>query len=156
MRSANRGPAGERVSAHEPPKLLTRVRHAIRVRHMSPKTEKAYVYWIREFILFHGKRHPEEMAEAEVTAFLTHLATARRVSASTQNQALSALLFLYSTFSTAIWAASTPFGRAAPAGFPWFSRETRCGRCSSVCEEPPISWSCSSTARGCASTSAWS
>jgi integron integrase len=62
---------------------------------MSPKTEKAYVAWIRQYILFHGKRHPKEMAEDEVTAFLTHLATKRRVSAATQNQALSALLFLY-------------------------------------------------------------
>jgi integrase len=62
---------------------------------MSPKTEMAYVHWIRQYILFHDKRHPQEMAEDEVTAFLTHLATRRRVSASTQNQALSALLFLY-------------------------------------------------------------
>ncbi|HSL84346.1 MAG TPA: integron integrase [Thermoanaerobaculia bacterium] len=77
------------------PRLLTRVRDAIRLRHMSPKTEKAYVQWIRQYILFHAKRHPGEMAEEEVTAFLTHLATKRRVSASTQNQALSALLFLY-------------------------------------------------------------
>ncbi len=81
--------------APAPPKLLTRVREAIRVRHMSPKTEKAYVHWIRQFILFHDKRHPQDMAEDEVTAFLTHLATHRHVSASTQNQALSALLFLY-------------------------------------------------------------
>ena len=82
---------------HDPPrtKLLTRVRETIRVRHMSPKTEKAYVGWIRQFILFHRKRHPDSMAEPEVTAFLTHLATRKRVSASTQNQALSALLFLY-------------------------------------------------------------
>ena len=77
------------------PRLLTRVRESIRLRHMSPKTEKAYVHWIRRFILFHHKRHPNKMAEEEVTAFLTHLATERRVSASTQNQALSALLFLY-------------------------------------------------------------
>lgn len=77
------------------PKLLTRVREAIRLRHMSPKTEKAYVHWIRQYILFHGKRHPDDMAEEEVTAFLTHLAVRRKVSASTQNQALSALLFLY-------------------------------------------------------------
>jgi integron integrase len=90
----NRPPA---PPEHHPsgPKLLTRVREAIRLRHMSPKTEKAYVHWIRQFIVFHGKRHPSEMAEAEVTEFLTHLATRRRVSASTQNQALSALLFLY-------------------------------------------------------------
>lgn len=77
------------------PRLLTRVRETMRLRHMSPKTEKAYVQWIRQYILFHDKRHPDEMAEEEVTAFLTHLATKRRVSASTQNQALSALLFLY-------------------------------------------------------------
>lgn len=77
------------------PKLLTRVRQAIRLRHMSPRTEKAYVHWIRQFVLFHGKRHPREMGAAEVAAFLTHLATRRHVSASTQNQALSALLFLY-------------------------------------------------------------
>jgi integron integrase len=62
---------------------------------MSAQTEKAYVHWVRQFILFHDKRHPKEMAEAEVTAFLTHLAVRRKVSASTQNQALSALLFLY-------------------------------------------------------------
>ncbi len=78
-----------------PPRLLDRVRAAIQVRHFSRRTEEAYVGWIRRFVLFHGKRHPSEMGEAEITAFLSHLATARRVSASTQNQALSALLFLY-------------------------------------------------------------
>ena len=62
---------------------------------MSAKTEKAYVHWIRQFILFHEKRHPRDMAGEEVTGFLTHLAVRRKVSASTQNQALSALLFLY-------------------------------------------------------------
>jgi len=62
---------------------------------MSPKTEKAYTAWIRQYILFHDKRHPADMAESEITAFLTHLAVERKVSASTQNQALSALLFLY-------------------------------------------------------------
>lgn len=78
-----------------PPKLLDRVRAAIRLRHFSRKTEEAYVGWVRRFIIFHQKRHPAEMAEAEVTMFLTHLAGERRVSASTQNQALCALLFLY-------------------------------------------------------------
>ena len=78
-----------------PPKLLDRVRQAIRVRHYSRRTEEAYVTWIRRFIIFHKKRHPSEMGEREITAFLSWLATARRVSASTQNQALSALLFLY-------------------------------------------------------------
>lgn len=78
------------------PKLLDRVRHAIRVRHYSRRTEDAYVAWIRRFIVFHGKRHPQELGEREVTAFVTSLAT-RGVSASTQSQALSAILFLFGT-----------------------------------------------------------
>ena len=76
-------------------KLLDQVRDAIRVRHYSLRTEEAYVNWIRRFILFHGKRHPNEMGGAEIEAFLTHLAVEGHVAASTQNQALSALLFLY-------------------------------------------------------------
>ncbi len=71
------------------------MREAIRTRHYSIRTEAAYVDWIRRFIVFHGKRHPAEMGPAEVGAFLSHLATERGVSASTQNQARSALLFLY-------------------------------------------------------------
>ena len=76
------------------PKLLDRVRQAIRLRHYSRRTENAYLSWIRRFIVFHGKRHPAELGEAEVSAFVTALAE-RGVSASTQNQALSAVLFLY-------------------------------------------------------------
>jgi integron integrase len=76
------------------PRLLDRVRAAVRMRHYSRRTEKAYVAWIRRFIVFHEKRHPSQMAAPEVTAFLSSLA-ARGVSASTQNQALSAILFLY-------------------------------------------------------------
>ena len=79
----------------KPPKLLDRLRAAIRLKRFSRKTEEAYVGWTRRFILFHGKRHPSEMGEVEVTTFLTHLAQGRGVSASTQNQALCALLFLY-------------------------------------------------------------
>jgi integron integrase len=75
--------------------LLDEVRDVIRRKHFSIRTEQSYVDWIRRFILFHNKRHPREMAEAEVTEFLTHLARDGRVAASTQNQALSALLFLY-------------------------------------------------------------
>ena len=75
--------------------MLDQVRAAVRVRHYSPRTEEAYVGWIRRFILFHGKRHPKEMGEPEVGAFLSHLAVRDRVSASTQNQALGALTFLY-------------------------------------------------------------
>ena len=77
------------------PKLLPRLRETLRLRRYSLKTEKAYVQWVRRYIHFHGKRHPQEMGAAEVTAFLNHLANARRVAASTQNQALAALLFLY-------------------------------------------------------------
>jgi len=79
----------------EPPRLLDRLRDAIRRRHYSYRTEQAYVHWARRFILFHGKRHPRDLGPVEVTAFLTHLARERGVSASTQNQALSAILFLY-------------------------------------------------------------
>jgi integron integrase len=77
------------------PRLLDRVRERMRPRHLSRRTEKAYVAWIRRYVVFHGKRHPREMGSAEVTAFLTALAVQRRVSASTQNQALAALLFLH-------------------------------------------------------------
>ncbi len=77
------------------PRLLQRVHEAIRVRHYSRRTEEAYVHWIKRLIYFHGKRHPETMGEAEVTAFLNHLAVDRHVAAATQNQALSAILFLY-------------------------------------------------------------
>lgn len=77
-----------------PPKLLDSVRQAIRLRHYSGRTEEAYVAWIRRFIVSSGTRHPRELGEQEVTAFLSQLA-ARGVSASTQNQALSAILFLY-------------------------------------------------------------
>jgi site-specific recombinase XerD len=77
------------------PKLLDRVRDAARVRHMSYRTEKAYVRWIKKFIHFHNMRHPEEMHESDVSRFLAYLATSREVAASTQNQALAAILFLY-------------------------------------------------------------
>lgn len=79
----------------QPPRLLDQVRDRIRRKHFSMRTEEAYADWIRRFILFHGKRHPRELGAAEVEKFLTHLAVAGRVSASTQNQAKSALLFLY-------------------------------------------------------------
>jgi integron integrase len=77
------------------PRLLDQVRQAIRTRHYSYRTEKAYVHWIKRFIFFHDKRHPAEMGEAEIGRFLSSLATERRVSASTQNQALNALIFVY-------------------------------------------------------------
>lgn len=78
-----------------PPKLLDRMREALRVRHYSYRTEQAYLDWARRYILFHDKRHPAEMGAEQISSFLAHLATERQVSASTQNQAKAALLFLY-------------------------------------------------------------
>ena len=78
-----------------PPKLLDQARDRLRVKHYSIRTETQYLHWIKRFILFHGKRHSREMGAVEVEAFLTHLAVEGRVAAATQNQALSALLFLY-------------------------------------------------------------
>ncbi|HEV7609669.1 MAG TPA: integron integrase [Steroidobacteraceae bacterium] len=77
------------------PRLLDEVRRAIRLRHYSYRTEKAYVDWIRRFVIFHGKQHPKLMGGVEVEKFLSHLAQDRNVSAATQAQALAALLFLY-------------------------------------------------------------
>jgi len=83
------------MSGPSPSPLLERVRLKIRLKHYSLRTEQSYVDWIRRFVLFHRKRHPAEMGAGEVEAFLTHLAAVRDVAASTQNQAKSALLFLY-------------------------------------------------------------
>lgn len=83
------------ASAMNPPRLLDQVRDVIRRRHYSIRTEQAYPDWIKRFILFHHKKHPREMGAPEVEQFLTHLAVVGNVAASTQNQALSALLFLY-------------------------------------------------------------
>jgi integron integrase len=79
----------------QPPKLLEQVVARLRVKHYSLRTEQIYVDWIKRFVWFHGKRHPKDMGAAEIEAFLTNLAVERSVSASTQNQAKSALLFLY-------------------------------------------------------------
>ncbi len=84
----------ETPTAYPKPRLLDRVRDAIRARHYSRRTEDAYVGWIRRYIFFHGKRHPAEMGAPEVARFLSSLAVDGHVAASTQNQALSALLFL--------------------------------------------------------------
>ncbi|MDP1572843.1 MAG: integron integrase [Pseudomonadota bacterium] len=82
-------------SSSRPPKLLEQLRDRIRLKHYSLRTEQAYVQWAKRYIFFHGKRHPAEMGISEVESFLTSLAVERNVTASTQNQALSALLFLY-------------------------------------------------------------
>lgn len=78
-----------------PPKLLDQLRERIRLKHYSIRTEQSYVQWVKRYIIFHGKRHPADMGKAELESFLTSLAVERNVSASTQTQALPALLFLY-------------------------------------------------------------
>src|SRR5260221_7630654 len=78
-----------------PPRFLAAGTPEIRTRHYSRRTEQAYVHWIRRFIVFHGKKHPSTMGAPEISEYLAWLATNRRVAASTQNQALSAVLFLY-------------------------------------------------------------
>lgn len=80
-----------------PVKIIDQIRGVIRAKHYSHRTEEAYIHWARQFILFHAKRHPLEMGEIEVAAFLEHLAVNKAVAASTQNQALNALVFLYGT-----------------------------------------------------------
>src|SRR5439155_17715771 len=85
----------ETPASYPKPPLLDRVRDAIRARHYSRRTEKAYVAWIKRYIFFHAKRHPADMGAPEVARFLTSLAVDGRVAASTQNQALNALLFMY-------------------------------------------------------------
>lgn len=77
------------------PRLLDRVREVLRRKHYSIRTEEAYIHWIKRYIFFHNKRHPAEMGAAELETYLNHLAVDKKVSASTQNQALSALVFLY-------------------------------------------------------------
>lgn len=79
--------------ASHPPKLLEQVRQAIRARHYSRRTEEAYAFWIRRFILFHGKQHPRDVAAKDIAAFQTALAVRDKVASSTQSQALSAVLF---------------------------------------------------------------
>jgi len=93
--SNNPEPQVKPESATEAPRLLDRVRDRLRLKHYSLRTETAYSGWIKRYILFHGKRHPADMGKAEAEAFLSSLAVERNVSASTQSQALSALLFLY-------------------------------------------------------------
>ena len=86
---------GDLSSTPQPSKLLHLVRDRLRLKHYSIRTETQYVQWIRRFILFHNKRHPQDMGVVEVEMFLTHLAVEGKVAAATQNQALSAILFLY-------------------------------------------------------------
>ena len=93
--ASDRQPGPPAANDAAKPRLLDQVRELLRVQHKSIHTERAYVAWIRSFILFHGKRHPREMGTREIGEFLGHLAVQRKVAASTQNQALCALVFLY-------------------------------------------------------------
>lgn len=95
LKKISGGKSGLSLVRDAKPKLLDQLREALRARHYSRRTEQTYCSWVKRFIFFHNVRHPEEMAEPEINAFLTHLAVKEKVSASTQNQALSALLFLY-------------------------------------------------------------
>src|SRR5437879_6287221 len=90
-----RGTVHQVVVRSPTPTLVAQLRGALRTRHYSVRTEEAYVAWVRRFVRFCGLRHPRELGQADVTRFLSSLAVDRRVSASTQNQALSALVFLY-------------------------------------------------------------
>src|SRR5690349_21603049 len=85
----------ENPPGYQPRKLLDLYRDALRMKHYSARTEDTYADWTKQFILFHQKRHPAEMGVPEINQFLAHLASERQVSASTQNQAISAILFLY-------------------------------------------------------------
>src|ERR1044072_6924155 len=82
-------------SASKGKRLLDQYSEFLRNRHYSLRTEKTYIGWVRQYILFHNKRHPREMGVDEINAFITHLVNEKTVSASTQNQAISAILFLY-------------------------------------------------------------
>ena len=110
-----------------PPRLLDRVRATLRARHYSRRTEKAYLAWIRRFIFFHGKRHPGEMGTPEVTLFISSLAIRGKVAASTQNQAFSALLFLYrEVLATPIHGLDDITRAKRPLRIPWSCPERRC------------------------------
>src|SRR6185312_10107876 len=88
-------PVGERPSSGGKPRLLSRVRGHMRARQLSPRTEQAYIAWIVRYVRYHDMRHPADMGETQIVAYLTHLASEKRVSQSTQMQALSALMLLY-------------------------------------------------------------
>lgn len=116
----------EAGAAPAQPRLLDRVRFALRLRHYSRRTEDAYV----ALRLFHGKRHPADMGATELTGFLSSLAVDRRVAASTQNQALSALLFLYRDVLELDRGSMTSCARSAPCDSRWSSPGKRSGRSS--------------------------
>jgi len=112
----------------QPPRLLHRVRGEIRTRHYSRRTEDAYVFWIRQFIVFSGKRHPRDLGASDVSRFLERLAVERRVAALTQNQALSAVLFLYRACRLNSLRSSPCRVRRHRSEFRWSSLRRKCAR----------------------------
>jgi site-specific recombinase XerD len=95
IKEANGRRSDRSLAVRVKPKLLDQLREGLRSRHYSRRTEQTYCLWVKRFIFFHNVRHPAEMGQPEINTFLTHLAVQEKVSTSTQNQALSALLFLY-------------------------------------------------------------
>lgn len=110
----------ERVVPNPKAKLMDQVREVMRLKHYSIRTEEAYVGWIKRFIFFHNKRHPREMGATEISAFLSDLAVRLNVSASTQNQAFNALLFLYrEVLHLEVGRSGGPFGPNVRLGCLW-------------------------------------
>jgi len=133
-------------------KLFNQVADALRVKHYSYRTEQTYVDWIRRYILFHNKRHPSEMGETEVQAFIIYLATERNLSASSQNQALSAILFLYRHILQRELAFPPEIIRAKKAGhLPTVLSNRKHWRSSAICRVQPNLWPNFSTAVACGS-----
>jgi len=124
-----------------PPKLLDQVRLKIRTLHYSPRTEKTYVHWIRQYIRFHGLKHPKFLGEKEIGRFLSSLATEGRVSSSKQNQALNAVLFLYRKVlgKEIPWIEGVDRAKR-PAAFRWFCPARRCWQFWAVWRALPVSW----------------
>ncbi len=134
------------------PRLLDRLSFEARRRRLSARTEDAYRAWVRRFVLFHGRRHPRELGAAEIAEFLSHLATAANVAASTQNQALAALLFLYrDVLGLDPGPLLPPPAPAARSGCRSSCRVRRCAGCSIRSPVTRGWWYASSTARasGC-------
>jgi site-specific recombinase XerD len=128
--------SGEKAGQGDKParRLMDLVHEAARRRYFSRRTEEAYGHWIRRFVYFYGRRHPRELGEAEVTAFLSYLAAERNVAASTQNQALSALLFLYKEVLGRELAWLSGLQRATrPVRLPAVLHARRCSGCCSIC-----------------------
>ena len=134
------------------PKLLSQVRGRMRARHMSPRTEQAYVGWIVRYIRYHGTRHPSALDEEHIVAYLTHLAAERRVARSTQMQALSAIQLLYrEVLGIKVSDLRSILRSTAPTRCPQCSRARRLACCSPRCRGRRSWWRYCFTARGSAS-----